>query len=70
MQKLHGNSISPDTIEDLRLVQDIIVSFGGISSIPIMKALLESSKLAYFRCIADIESKRHLQKKEETKKTD
>ena len=46
-------------------MKDTILSFGGISSIPIVKALLESSKLAYSRYNADIEAKRHLQKKEE-----
>ena len=46
-------------------MKDTILSFGGISGIPIVKALLESSKLAYSRYNADIEAKRHLQKKEE-----
>ena len=65
MLQLHRNSISPDTIEVLWFMKDTILSFGGISSIPIVKALLESSKLAYSRYNADIEAKRHLQKKEE-----
>lgn len=63
--QLHGNAISPDTIEALRFVKDTILSFGGILNIPITKSLLESSKLAYSRYNADLEAKRQLEKKEE-----
>ena len=66
--QLYGSSISPDTTEALRFVKDTILSFGGILSIPITKALLESSKGAYSRCNANTEAKRHLQKKEEKTK--
>ena len=66
--QLHGSSISPDTTEALRFVKDTILSFGGILGIPITKALLESSNGAYSRCNANIEAKRHLQKKEEETK--
>ena len=66
--QLYGSSISPDTTEALRFVKDTILSFGGILSIPITNALLESSKGAYSRCIANTEAKRHLQKKEEKTK--
>ena len=69
MLQLQGNSISPDTIEAFQFVKDTILSFGGILSIPITKALLESSKLAYCCYNADIEEKCYLQKRgEETKK--
>ena len=63
-----GNSISPDTTEDLWFVKDTILSFGGISSIPILNVLLQSSKLAYSCYNSDIEAKRHLQKEEERRK--
>ena len=57
------------TIEALQFVKGTIFSFGVTLSIPIMKVLLESSKLAYSYYNADTEVKLHLQKKgEETKK--
>ena len=58
------------TIEALRFMKGTIFSFGVTLSIPIMKVLLESSKLAYSYYNADIEVKFYLQKKgEETNKT-
>ena len=49
----------------LRFVKDNILRFGDTLIMPITKALLESSKLAYSRYKVDIEAKPHLQKKEE-----
>ena len=43
---LHGSFIQADTIEALRMVKDIILSYGSIFDVPITKYLLESVKLA------------------------
>ena len=62
---IHGSSIKEETIESIRLVKDYIIRVGGIKNITVSNEMILSSRNAYHRYEAYLESQKKLREEEQ-----